>query len=129
MSAVNDWHTHLDNNLDVCVVFFDLKKAFDSVPHTALLNKLASLNLNPYLFRWIVYYLHQRTQAVGVDGETSATLPVVSGVPQGLVLGPLLFLIYIDGLSRIQLCDGTLILFADDILSFINLSVMLETFC
>ena len=72
-------------------------------------NKLAGLNLNPYLFRWIVNYLHQRTQAVGVDGETSATLPVVSGVPQGLVLGPLLFLIYIDGLSRIQLCDGTLI--------------------
>ena len=65
VSAVNDWHTHLDNNLNVCVVFFDLKKVFDSVPHTDLLNKLASLNLNPYLFRWIVNYLHQRTQAVG----------------------------------------------------------------
>ena len=118
VSAVNDWHTHLDNNLDVCVVFFDLKKAFDSVPHTSLLNKLASLNSNPYLFRWIVNYLHQRTRAVGVDRETSATLPVVSGVPQGSVLGPLLFLIYLDGLSRIQLCDGTLILFADDIVIY-----------
>ena len=53
-----------------------------------------------------------------MDGETSATLPVVSGVPQGLVLRPLLFLIYIDGLSRIQLCDGTLILFADDIVIY-----------
>ena len=94
--------------------FFDLKKAFDSVPHTALLNKLASLNLNPYVFRWIVNYLHQRIQAVGADGETSTTLPVVSGVPQGSVLGPL----YIDGLSRIQLCDGTLILFADDVVIY-----------
>ena len=118
VSAVNDWHTHLDNGLDICVVFFDLRKAFDSVPHMSLLNKLASLNLNPYLYRWIENYLCQRTQAVGVEGETSATLPVVSGVPQGSVLGPLLFLIYIDGLSRIQLSDGTLILFADDIVIY-----------
>ena len=64
---------------------------------------------------WIVNYLYQRTQAVGVDGETSATLPMISGVPQGSVLGPLLFLVYIDGLSWIQLSDGTLILFVDDI--------------
>ena len=100
------------------VIFFDLKKAFDSVPHVGLLNKLANLNLNPYLYRWIENYLYQRTQAVGVDGATSATLPVISGVPQGSVLGPLLFLIYIDGLSRIQLSDGTLILFADDIVIY-----------
>ena len=96
----------------MCCVFFDLKKAFDCVPHIVLLNKLANLNLNSYLYRWIANYLYQRTQAVGVDGETSTTPP---GVPQGSVLGPLLFLIYINCLSRIQLSDGTLVLFAHDI--------------
>ena len=118
VSAVDDWHTHLDNGLEVCVVFFDLKKAFDSVPHLSLLEKLADLNINPCLYQWIANYLCQRTQAIGVGGETSLTLPVVSGVPQGSVLGPLLFLVYIDGLSRIQLSDGTLILFADDIVVY-----------
>ena len=48
VSAVNDWHTHLDNSLDICIVFLDLRKAFDTVPYNmSLLNKLASLNLNP----------------------------------------------------------------------------------
>ena len=51
---------------------------------------------------------------MGVDGKTSSTLPVISGVPQGSVFEPLLFLVYIDGLAGIQLSDGTLILFADD---------------
>ena len=93
--------THLDNGLDVCVVFFDLKKAFDSVPHIVLLRKIAALNPDPHLYHWIANYLCQRTQAVGVDGETSATLPVISGVPQDSVLGPLLFLVYtLMGLLR-----------------------------
>ena len=62
-----------------------------------------------------------------MDGETSATLPVVSGVPQGWVLGPLLFLIYINGLSRIQLSDNTLILFADDIVIYRPVCIVLYT--
>ena len=55
--------------------------------------EFANLNLNPHLYRWIANYLYQRTQAVGLglDGETSTTLPVISGVPQGSVLGPLFF--------------------------------------
>ena len=55
---------------------------------------------------------------MGVDGKTLSTLPVISGVPQGSVFEPLLFLVYIDGLAGIQLSDGTLILFADDIVVY-----------
>ena len=121
VSAVNDWHTHLDNGLDVCMCcILWPKQVFDSVLHTAPLKKLVALNLNPHLYCWIANYFYQRTQAVGVDSETPATLPVISGVPQGSVLGPLLFLVYIDGLPLIQLSDGTQILFADDILIIIN---------
>ena len=71
-------------------MYFDLKKAFDSVPHIALLRKLAYLNLNPCLYCWIANYLCQRTQAVGVNG-----------------------------LAGIQLSDGILILFAGDIVSYL----------
>ena len=65
--AVNDWHTHLDNGLNVCVEFFDLKKCvWYSVPRIALLKKLAALNLNPCLYRWITDYLYQRTLGVAI---------------------------------------------------------------
>lgn len=104
--------------IHVLIVFFDIKKAFDSVLHLALLQKLSDLNLNKHLQKWIANYLCQRTQVVVVNGATSISLQVKSGVRQGSVLGPLLFLLYINGISSVQLSDGTLILFADDILHF-----------
>ena len=118
VTAIEDWHSYLKNGYEVCIVFFDLKKAFDSVPHHALLEKLVDLNLSKHLQKWIANYLCQRTQAVVINGATSNSLPVVSGIPQGSVLGSLLFLLYINGISEVQLSDGTLILFADDIVLF-----------
>ena len=91
----------MDAGKEVGAVFFDLQKAFDSLPHHALLDKLRDLQLNEFTLKWICDYLTQRKQRVVVNGQTSETLPVLSSVHQGSVIGPLLFLIYIDGVMSI----------------------------
>ena len=101
--------------------FFDLQKAFDSVPYS-LLQKLHFLGIPCHLIRWIAHYLHDRSQQVAIDGELSPHTNVVSGVPQGSVLGPILFLIYMDGLCSIQLSSGNTALFADDLLLHSHIS-------
>lgn len=68
LSAVQDWHGHLDKGADVQAVFIDLQKAFDSVPHGPLIDKLISLNISTVLVSWISSYLYNRKQQVGVSG-------------------------------------------------------------
>ena len=88
-SALTDeWHQILEQNVEVGTVFFDLKKAFDTVPHRPLLNKLASVGLASHILQSLENYLYNRQQRVIVSGEASGSLPVLSGVPQGLILGP-----------------------------------------
>ena len=102
----------LNNGLEVDVVYLDMEKAFDKVDIKVLLGKLEKYGIRGRLLRWISDFLSDRIQTVVVDGVQSRPELVISGVPQGTVLGPLLFLVYmIDIESRLA---GTVLTFADD---------------
>jgi hypothetical protein len=91
----------------------DMSMAFDKVSHTALLNKLQQYNIGGSLLQWCTSYLHDRQQRVTTLGATSSKKPVCSGVPKGSILGPILFLLYVNDLPDI-VTNSTVACFADD---------------
>ncbi|MEL7079481.1 MAG: reverse transcriptase domain-containing protein, partial [Cyanobacteria bacterium J06582_2] len=111
-TVVNDWSKELDKGNQVDIFFLDLEKAFDTVPHELLKSKLHSYGIDKTTLNWIDSFLCHRRQQVRVEGEYSGWSKVESGVPQGSVLGPLLFSIYMNDI--IKNIDSEIRLFADD---------------
>ena len=102
----------LDKKQDIRVVFCDISKAFDRVWHRGLLSKLHKNGISGNLLTWFENYLQERKQRVVIDGQSSAYQTVPAGVPQGSVLGPLLFFIYINDITSVV--NSEIRLFADD---------------
>ena len=94
------------------MVVLDFSKAFDKVPHKRLMTKLMNYGITGPTLKWIESFLVHRTQRVVIDGEASDWANVASGVPQGTVLGPILFLAYINDLPKYV--KSSTRLFADD---------------
>ena len=115
-SQMLDMYSSIGKNLDAEVqtdiICLDFSKAFDSVHHHLLLYKLQAFGFISTLLNWLSHYLHGRSQSVIIEGKVSPSLPVKSGVPQGSILGPLLFLLYINDICEV--CSSAISLYADD---------------
>ena len=98
-------------------VFIDFRKAFDSIDHHLLLNKLSALGIENQEYTWFESYLHQRTQSVGYQGVFSEPEFITTGVPQGSILGPILFVMYVNDLPNV-VCNCSILMYADDTVLF-----------
>ena len=101
----------MDDRSPVDVIYLDFQKAFDKVPHQRLIRKLKTHGMGNSIINWEEQWLTDRGQSVVVDGEVSSLKSVLSGVPQGSVLGPILFLVYINDLE--EGVTGKILKFAD----------------
>jgi len=112
LHVIEEWTEWLDGGGSVDVCYMDFMKAFDTVPHRRMLAKVHSYGIRGNLLEWIENFLKNRKQRVQVNGTSSEWAKVESGIPQGSVLGPLLFVIYINDLPEAVL--SCVKLYADD---------------
>ena len=112
LTTLEHWTREMDRGKDVDVIYLDFAKAFDSVPHKRLLKKIEGYGISGQVLKWIRDFLHDRKQRVVYNDLASDWTEVWSGVPQGSVLGPTLFLIYVMDIP--EEIDSNVAMFADD---------------
>ena len=112
LECTEEWSELLEQGKTVDVVYLDFKKAFDSVPHQRLLKKICAYGIRGKVLEWMTCFLTGRTQRVVVEGHASPWVAVTSGIPQGSVLGPLCFIIFINDLP--QEIKTSIKMYADD---------------
>ena len=120
LESLEEWTRWLDECHSVDVIYLDYQKAFDKVPHKRLIKKLEAYGIKGNVLKWIQSFLTDRSQLVTVGQSTSSIIKVTSGVPQGSVLGPLLFILYVNELPEI--IQSQCKLFADDTKLFRRIS-------
>jgi hypothetical protein len=119
----------LDKNIQSDIIYLDFAKAFDSVDYQILLRKLKSYGVTRRLLYWFRNYFSGHTQRVVVEGVPSSWVPVISGVPQGDILGPILFAVFINDLPEVISNSSSEAMYPDDTNLFRNINSTTDSDC
>ena len=111
---MDKWTDYLENGGQIDVIYTDLEKAFDKVPHKSLITKLKWYEIDSNIIKLVESFLTNRLQRVRLEDFFSDWVTVLSGIPQGTILGPLLFLIYSNDLVDVCYEEADLFVYADD---------------
>ena len=123
LESTRDWSLALNCHNNVDILYIDYQRAFDSIVHSKLLIKLQSYGVCGNLLAWISAFLSNRTQRVVIENSMSSVISVTSGIVQGSVIGPILFILYVNDISDLIVSSpAKLQLFADDLKLYSNLS-------